>query len=772
MRVLPAVTLTVAALLLGACGSNSVSKGSTGIGPTDPTTGNGAGSSPPPSTFHPMFNVGQGIFPYPTDLYFVCSTPPCPAADGTLRLPDLGPLSPNRAALNSIDGFSTTAPITVRFSTPIDAATLNPADVVLIRLTLDNATKGPYLPPAPGAQLPRALAYGTDYRVYVSGAGPADALAEGVDGGGAVLVIEPVRPLDSSSGATNIGYIVLLTNGIKDKSGSPAVPDNDYATVKAGALADLASGAQTPTCASITTPELNGVCRLTFGHLAIAAQGGLNPANVVVSFSFSTVSTSDTLNILWATYQATPVPAGAIVAAPTSLTTQMVLGASFPGYADIWAGTVTVPYYLAPAANPHDPAPLTTHWVAAGASPVPGIDPASRNLTRFNPVPAVNSQQTIPMLVGVPNAASHCTEPQPGWPVVVLQHGFSSKRSDTLTLFDAYTGHCFVVVAIDLPLHGIVDPANPFFHNQLFHGTPAAALMTGERTFDLDVENNSTGAAGPDGVIDPSGDAFYNSVGSPLTVRDDLRQATSDILWLAHVLPTLSLGVNKNGVSDVDGTQLQLTSLSLGGIVGIPTLAVVNPVTHASSSPFLTGVASVSGSSFAYVARDSAGFGPRLKAQLKALSGGAAVPGATLYDNFFRDFENVVDTSDPANYAAAAVAFRPILMQQVIGGGVLPDSSLNLPDQGVPNSSTVRLIAAANFVRETPGQTLLPAGTGAYVNFIYGQHASLIDPRGTTNTGPTNLAAFAEMQTEAVAFSVARGQAVTVGAASAAVVQH
>jgi Bacterial virulence factor lipase N-terminal len=771
MRVLPAVTLTVAALLLGACGSNSVSSGSTGIGPTDPTTGNGAGPTPLPTTFHPMFAVAEGIFPYPTDLYFVCSTPPCPAPDGTLRLPDLGPLSPNRAALNSIDGFSTTSPITVRFSAPIDATTLSPADVVVIGLTLDNATKGPYLPPAPGAQLPHALAYGTDYRAYVSGAGPAGALAEAVDGGGSVLVIEPVRPLDSSSGPINIGYIVLVTSGVKDVSGNPAVPDNDYATVKAGALADLAGGAHTPTCASITDPELNGVCRLTFGHLAIAAQGGLNPASVVVSFSFSTVSTSDTLNYLWASYQATPVAPGTIVAAPTPLTTQTVLGASFPGFADIWVGTVTVPYYLAPAANPHDPTPLATHWVAAGASPAPGIDPASRSLTRFNPVPAVNSQQTIPLLVGVPDPKTNCVEPATGWPVVVLQHGFSSKRSDTLTLFDAYTGHCFVVVAMDLPLHGITDPTNPFFHNQIFQGTAAAALMTGERTFDLDLENNTSFAPGPDGVIDPSGDAFYNSVGSPLTVRDDLRQATSDILWLAHVLPTLSLGVNKNGVSDVDPTQLQLTSLSLGGIVGIPALAVANPMTHAPSTPFLTGVASVSGSSFAYVARDSAGFGPRLNSQLKAVSGGAAVPGTTLYDNFFRDLENVLDTADPANYAAAAVASRPILIQQVVGGGVLPDSSLNLPDQGVPNSSTARLVAAGNFTRFTLGQALLPAGAGAYVNFIYGQHASLIDPRGTTNTGPTNLAAFAEMQTEAVAFSVARGQAVTVGAASAAVIQ-
>jgi hypothetical protein len=767
MRVLHALTLTVAALLLGACGSHSVSDGSTGIGPTDPTTGNGAGSSPPPAAFHPMFAVAEGIFPYPTDLYFVGST------DGTLRIPtELAAVWPNLPALNQIDGFSTTSPITVRFSAPIDATTLNPADVVVIRLTLDNATKGPYLPPAPGAQLPRALHYGSDYRVYVSGAGPAGALAEAVDSGGTTLVIEPVHPLDASSGATNIGYIVLLTDGIKDTSGNPAVPDNDYATVKAGALADLASGAHTPTCASITDPKLNGVCRLTFGHLAIAAQGGLNPAKVVVSFSFSTLSTSDTLNILWATYQATPVAPGTIVAAPTPLTTQTILGASFPGYADIWVGTVTLPYYLAPAGNPHDPTPLGTHWVAAGPSPAPGIDPASRNLTRFNPVPAVNSNQTVPLLVGVPDAKTGCIEPATGWPVVVLQHGFTSKRTDMLTLFDAYTGRCFVVVAMDLPLHGVTDPANPFFHNQLFANTPAAALMTGERTFDLDLENNTTGAAGPDGVTDPSGDAFYNSISSPLTVRDDMRQATSDILWLAHVLPTLSLGVNKNGVSDVDASQLQFTALSFGSILGMPTLAVVNPVTLAPSSPFLSGVLSANGGNFAYIARDSAGFGPRLQAELKAESGGALVPGATLYDYWFRDVQNVLDAGDPANYAAAAVTFRPILMQQIVGGGPLPDSSLNLPDQGVPNSSTERLIAAAAFERlMTDGLTPLPAGTGAYVNFIYGQHPSLIDPRGTSVTGPTNLAAFAEMQAEAVAFSIARGQAVTLGKVTTAVIQ-
>jgi hypothetical protein len=764
MRVLHALTLTVAALLLGACGSHSVSDGSTGIGPTDPTMGNAAGSTPPPTTFHPMFNVAQGILPYPTDLYFFGST------DGTLRLPTIAPLTPNVSAINGLDGFSTTAAITVRFSTPIDASTLNPYDVVVVRLTLDNATKGPSLPPAPGAQLPQVLQYGTDYKVYVSGQGPAGALSQIGDSGGTVLAIEPSHPLDASSGATNIGYLVLLTNGIKDTGGNAAVPDNDYATVQQGALADLLAGKTTPTCATVTNPTLNLVCQLTFGHLAIAAKGGLNPASVVLSFSFSTQSISDTLNVLWATYQATPVAAGTIAAAPIGKTTQDLLGAASPGLADIWVGTLKLPYYLAAAADPHDTAPLTAYWTAAGPPPA-GLDQTSRKLTRFNPVPAKTSDQVVPVLVGVPDAArTTCVEPATGWPVIVFVHGITRNRTDALAIFDAYASRCFVVVAIDQPLHGLTDPTNPLYRNQLFTGSPAAALITGERTFDLDLENNATSAPGPDGVIDPSGTWAINLT-SLLTARDNTRQAESDLLWLGRVLPTLSLGVNKNGTSDVDGTQLQLAGQSLGSIVGTPVLAVRSLATGASNSPYLSGLLSVDGGALGYILRDSPAFAPKVAAGLKAASGGLVVPGATLFDNFFRDAQTALDSGDPVNYVAAAVAGRPVLIQQVVGGGLLPDSTLALPDLVVPNTNTARLIAAAPFTRFAPGQLPLPAGQGAYVNFIYGQHGSLLDPTGTANTAQTNGAAWLEMQTEAVAFAVARGQVVTVGAGSPAVIQ-
>ena len=115
---------------------------------------------------------------------------------------------------------------------------------------------------------------------------------------------------------------------------------------------------------------------------------------------------------------------------------------------------------------------------------------------------------------------------------------------------------------------------------------------------------------------------------------------------------------------------------------------------------------------------------------------------------------------------AAAVANRPILMQQVVGGGVLPDSSVSASDSVIPNSATQRLIAASNVSRvvatTSPYLAPLPAASGAFVNFIYGYHGSILDPRGTSVTAATNYATFAEMQTEAVAFALAQGAAVTV----------
>jgi len=345
---------------------------------------------------------------------------------------------------------------------------------------------------------------------------------------------------------------------------------------------------------------------------------------------------------------------------------------------------------------------------------------------------------------------------------VVFQHGVTGYRLEAFGVFDSYAKACTVVVAIDLPLHGVTDATSPFYRNQLFAGTPAAGLMTGERTFDLDLENNATMAPGPDGMIDGSGTHFINLT-SVLTSRDNNRQAESDLLWLGAVLGTLSLGANINGSSDIDQANVQFVALSLGSIVGIPALAMPNA--------YLSGYLSVPGGTLTYLLRDSPSIAPILNAGLAAANP-LLKPGLTLYDNRLRDTQTLVDSADPVNYIAGATANRPLLIQQVIGGGPLPDGTANLPDQVVPNSATARLLAAAPATMRipqpaAPGPVPLTAGTLTYINFIYGDHNSIWSPapppRTTPVTAPTNGLAYLEIAVEASSFAATQGHAVVLG---------
>ena len=274
---------------------------------------------------------------------------------------------------------------------------------------------------------------------------------------------------------------------------------------------------------------------------------GVPAANVVLSFSFSTQNTRDTMNAL-----AAATSAGAarpIFVRPTGLTTQQ-LNAAFSGKANVYAGLLDVPYYSSRSA------PLTGSW-AGNVSPIDTTG-TSRLLTRFNPVPVATEVLKIPVLLTVPNATSAGggVKPVSGWPVVIFQHGITGDRTQMLPLADAFAQAGYVVVAIDQPLHGITSTANPLYArpaNPLYGGTLPAGATSYERTFDLDVLNNTTGASGPDGVIDSSGASFIN-LPSLLTSRDNLRQAAADLLVLTKALPTLDL--NNDGVADIDGNRI------------------------------------------------------------------------------------------------------------------------------------------------------------------------------------------------------------------------
>ncbi len=666
--------LLMAGLALAGCGGSS----SDSIGPTDPTSGNGnPGGSTSVGVFHPNFQVGNGVgvLPYPTDLYFSGST------DGTLNGP-VTPFLPNAATINALDGFSTVASSTVRFSAPIDAATISPASVIMLEVDLDNATKA-----AIGFRRP--LIYGTDYTARV---------AASLDSGGATLEIVPLKPLTPSTGASNVGYLVILTAGLQDTSGNVATPDRDYLTVRTAAIADLTGGVFPPTCITVTNATLNAVCQLTYTHLAVANGAGIPLTSIVLTYSFSTQSTADVMVYATATVPVAPI---GVVATGLNLS---ALNPALPPIADIYVGQLAINYYLDSAA------PLTGRWEAAPGGP--GVP--STNLTRFNPVPVAKSTNfPIPLFVTVPNAGSGQAKPAAGWPVVIFQHGLSGNRVQSAAVAGAYASQGFVVAAIDIPLHGITDTTNPLFQADI------------ERTFDLDLIDNTTGAPPADGVIDPSGTHIINLT-SLLTSRDNLRQAAIDIVQLAGALPNLDLDGDTN--SDIDPARIHYSAISHGAIVG--TIANAMPI------PTVSAYLNVPGGGIANLLRDSEALGPRVEAGLVAAG---LTPDTTLYEQFFRDAQTAVDAGDPLNYIAAAVAARPVLLTQVIN------------DTVVPNSATQRLVNAAPFVKTaTPGFNAVGAGTGTWVHFTEGFHGSLLSPAAS-------LATTTEMQTHAASLAASGG---------------
>ena len=727
-KLITAATLC-SAVLLSACAGGGF--GSVGQSDTSGFNGNPGGTTPPaqPAPATALFHPASGQLPFPFDAYFAGST------DGTLNIQPPNQLWPGQSALNGLDGFSTTAPIRETFNGPIDAASLgNAGAVVVVHINTNNLTKAPVSPLQGGTFVPLA---GCVKGGATCTAANFDYMVAPADENPTILEITPLRPLAASTclptppattspcaaadGGKGEAYMVLLTKAITVR-GVPAVPDVDYANFQAA----LASGG--PTCPSITDPTLNALCQLTGAHLALGQALGVNPANVVASFDFSTQSTTDTLAA--AASEATPQQ---IRVNPIGQTTTAFGGL---GFADVYVGVMTLPYYLSKSDPDHG------RWQASASS---APDKTSTYTTRFNPFPiATVKQLQVPVLVTVPNATSGTTKPGGGWPITVFQHGLTADRTNLLAIADSLALGGMVGIAIDMPLHGLTRPFNPADPTTYLYaigtnpayanlGLPTATSI--ERTFDLTTLSN--GAA-----IDSSG-SHYVALGSLLTFRDNLRESSVDLVTVAESVGTL---VPPGGSAPfIDPTKVHYMGHSQGAIVGTAFLAVTPP------NAVLSATLANPGGKFIYLGLESPTYGTAFIPGLEQASGGLLTPGTTPFALFARDAQTAIDSADPWNFIAQAVAFHPIHLIQVVGttpppAGCNPDTYVaGCPDQVVPNDATQRLLDAGGFAQAHPPGAAGPA-LHVFVNFTAGVHSSFLDPTAS-------LPVTQEMQLEAVSFT-------------------
>ncbi len=646
----------------------------------------GAANAATRADFYAAFDPAAGVIPLPNNLLFDGST------DGTLNFPVSDPdnLADPRVALNALDGFSTVAPLTAQFSGTLKADTIKAGGTVRVfEVTLIN----PFFNPATSAPfaitgVKRELAAGTDYAVALSPADPKQT----------TLTISPLRPLAPKS-----GYLAVLTDGIQDSDGFNASPSPTYKLTKLETpLVDANGKSVIPGLSDIQARTLEPIRRLANNQEGAAAGQGVAKSGIVLSWTFMTQSIDDAFTALGKTIK----PLGMAIE-PTGATTAAV-GLGLPGFSDIYAGALAIPYYL------DQDKPLSGFWQAADKGQV----------TRYNPLPKATATPRIPVLMTVPNAKSGQRKPAGGWPAVIFQHGITRNRTDLFALADALSFAGFAAIAIDMPLHGVTDKTNPFYAKGL------------ERTFDLDLVNNATGASGADGVIDPSGSYFIN-LQSLLTSRDNVREAAEDLRQLIATLPQVDLDGDRQ--ADLDTGHIRFVGHSLGGIVGGTFLAIEQNVTSATLA--------MPGGGIAKLLDGSATFGPRIAAGLAAAGLKKGTPG---YESYLVAAQTVVDAGDPINYGAAAAKLHPIHLIEVIGRDGSP------PDQVIPNSvpdaplAGTEPLAQAMGLQSASRSMWNDQGVRAIVRFTEGTHSSIIDPS-------VAVGATAEMQGQMIGFLQSEG---------------
>jgi len=647
--------LTLSFLVLGACSDSTSFDFSQNIE-------DAANATPPPD------------IPFPNTVLFAGSE------DGTLNIEladDVaeGDFSNPQVALNAIDGFSLTQPLVAGFDVP-EGTMIDPDSVVLGESVF-------------------VFEVSTTPELAVTGI-LSELVAGQVSVGAGIdtVTVVPLVPLEEST-----SYMVVVTDGVTIL-GDPAggSPVNSVFRLVSGTLELTGALA-----------DLEPLRRATSAMLTATEGQDFEAADVINIFATRTQS-------ITAPMEAVAIAAsvgGSINMVPTGMTTADVNEAA-PGAADLFVGTLDLPYYLTAPANPNDAAAISSFW-----RPEEG-----EFITGLNPVPVATSTQTIPVLMTVPNASSSQTMPANGWPVAIFVHGITNDRTFMLTVADTMAGAGFAVIAIDQVMHGITDETSAL------SASSATFENDVERHFGLDLVNNDSGEPGPDGVVDSSGTHFF-SPAQLLNTRDNLRQSAADLLVLSASLATVE-------VVPLDASRQALIGHSLGGTTATTFAAFTDNLSSVTLAMPAAGLVET-------ILASPAFSGP----VLAGLSASGLEQGTPEFESFVVAAQTVIDAADPINFAERAAAANPIHMIEVIG------------DQVVPNTVENASLAGTEELARVMGLPAVSATTSgsALVRFIEGDHASILSPEAS-------LEAFTEMQGQTANFAASGGTMIQINDAT------
>ncbi|WP_447825990.1 VolA/Pla-1 family phospholipase [Aeromonas salmonicida] len=382
---------------------------------------------------------------------------------------------------------------------------------------------------------------------------------------------------------------------------------------------------------------------------------------------------------------------------------------------------------------------------------------AEQNIGRFNPLPALEEVQSVPMRIFAAAPLANITD------VIIYQHGVTSVKENAYALALGQIGAGITasknvaVVVIDHPLHG-------------------------ERGFAL--------SGSMDTVTTSDNPTPYLNLSYLTVARDNLKQSVADLLGLRMAV---GLANSQNAIGSAGNLKVHFLGHSLGAIAGANLLAVANqPIGNPTADAlfkFDTGGLAMPGGGIAPLLLNSPTFGPTIK--MGVLTGGSAelkaaftayapncqtaVPtcfvneflpslgattqaaAASTLQSYSFAAQSVLDSADPINLASGIKADFPLFATEIVG-----DGALSLSDQVIPNS-----IASAPLGGTEPLFKLLAlqplTATGAAnhhaARFVAGGHSSLLAP--DENFDPTGDVT-TEMQTQFGSFFMSGGTAVQV----------
>ncbi len=636
--------------------------------------------------------------------------------------------SPTAAALkrglNTLDGFSNTAPIAITFTRNLDESTL--ADHIEMHLVDDEGVADPDL-------VPLTLTYTAS-----SSFGPP------------TVTLRPLMPLLQDQ-----MYVVAVTSGILDEDGIPVVAASTFQILRdvdqpftsnpippkaeqafqcstvetTGALAD-------PTTVQGLAMQLETQAnhpRWTQSVEAITTgTTGITRSELLMAFLYKTQTITETVdavkNVLlpnvWEQLDGTPRVVGPIIDVVGTASIAALIGV-VPNFCVGFCEAGAMLPDIMPAdcatrdaegnitsVNPGVPGNLVCQlahqvivgnlaearlYLMKGYRATVGSPFAAGTFT-----PATIMQ---PEVIDLPFWVITSANPMPanGYPVAIFQHGLGQEKENGFLIANtlANTGDGWATVMIDFPFHG--DRASDLINNMT--GAPCVD-QNGVPDVDpaLVACDPQTGMCqgGCDGLQDPSATGLLSP--NLFGVRDNFRQGTIDQLT---VLRTLQTEGRAGGLlPDLDGTRVGYIGQSLGGIAGGNFAAYVRP------DEVQAVVLNVGGGSLTNVVLNTV---PQISAPLYAALAQAGVCEFNVEGNpasgcqptqDFRQFlliaQWVLDPGDPLGTSIGTLYDRSLVTP---GGTVTipplgPENILmqmSRPDPVVPNSSSLLLGLAYDF---------------------------------------------------------------------------